>query len=160
MLVKFALIGKLSWRPRAPPPDPRPLLDYLRSLENALAFAAPMPRPVILPALDAALVDRVADRFRLLSDPTRLRILSELHAAGELSVGEIVARIDSSYATVSKQLALLRAHHTVARRREGTAAYYRIVDPSLEEVCTVVCRSLNDHWLNWGAELEAAMPGR
>lgn len=117
-----------------------------------------MHRNGMLPALDPALVERVADRFRLLSDPTRLRILNELHASGELSVGEIVARIESSYATVSKQLAMLRAHHTVARRRDGTTAYYRIVDPSLEEVCSVVCKSLNDHWLKWGAELEAAMP--
>ncbi len=114
----------------------------------------------LLPALQPALVERLADRFRLLSDPTRLRIISELHASGELSVGEIVARIESSYATVSKQLALLRAHQTVARRREGTTAYYRIVDPSLDEVCRVVCKSLNDHWLNWGAELEASLPDR
>ncbi len=113
-----------------------------------------------LPALQPALIERVAERFKLLSDPTRLRIVSELHACGELSVGEIVARIDSSYATVSKQLALLRAHQTVARRRDGTTAYYRIIDPSLDEVCRVVCKSLNDHWVSWGAELEASLPDR
>jgi ArsR family transcriptional regulator len=102
-----------------------------------------------------SVIERVADRFRLLSDPTRLRLVNELHASGELTVGELVNRLGISYATASKQLAMLRAHATVARRREGTLVYYRIVDPSLDEVCNVVCKSLRDHWATWGVELEA-----
>jgi ArsR family transcriptional regulator len=110
------------------------------------AISSPLPLPVI---------ERVAERFRLLSDPTRLRIVNELHANGELTVGEIVSRLEVSYATVSKQLALLRAHRTVARRRDGTKIYYQIVDPSLDEVCTLVCKSLREHWESWGVELES-----
>jgi DNA-binding transcriptional ArsR family regulator len=108
----------------------------------------PLPLPVI---------ERVADRFRLLSDPTRLRLVNELHSSGELMVGELVERLDLSYASVSKQLAMLRAHGTVARRREGTKVFYRIVDPSLDEVCNVVCKSLRDHWASWGVEIEATV---
>jgi hypothetical protein len=52
---------------------------------------------------------------------------------------------------------MLRAHRTVARRREGTKVYYRIDDPSLEEVCNVVCKSLREHWATWGIELEGAV---
>jgi DNA-binding transcriptional ArsR family regulator len=102
-------------------------------------------------------IEHVADRFRLLSDPTRLRLVNELHASGELTVGELVERLQISYATASKQLAMLRAHRTVARRREGTKVYYRIDDPSLEEVCNVVCKSLREHWATWGIELEGAV---
>jgi DNA-binding transcriptional ArsR family regulator len=102
-------------------------------------------------------IERVADRFRLLSDPTRLRIVNELHASGELTVGELVQRLEISYATASKQLALLRAHNTVARRREGTKVFYRITDPSLDEVCNVVCKSLREHWATWGIDLEASL---
>lgn len=102
-------------------------------------------------------IERVADRFKLLSDPTRLRLINELHASGELTVGELVERLEISYATASKQLAMLRAHSTVARRRQGTKIFYRIVDPSLDEVCNVVCRSLRKHWANWGVELEASV---
>ena len=102
-------------------------------------------------------IERVADRFRLLSDPTRLRLVNELHSSGELTVGELVERLEISYATASKQLAMLRAHGTVARRREGTKIFYRITDPSLDEVCNVVCRSLRDHWASWGVELEASL---
>ena len=108
----------------------------------------PLPLPVI---------ERVADRFRLLSDPTRLRLVNELHSSGEMMVGELVERLELSYASVSKQLAMLRAHGTVARRREGTKVFYRIVDPSLDEVCNVVCKSLRDHWASWGVEIEATL---
>ena len=110
--------------------------------------------------LPLPVVERIADRFRLLSDPTRLRLVNELHATGELTVGELVERLEISYASASKQLALLRAHGTVARRREGTKIFYRIVDPSLDEVCTVVCRSLREHWATWGVEIEAALDDR
>ncbi len=107
--------------------------------------------------LPLPVVERVADRFRLLSDPTRLRLVNELHAGGELAVGELVDRLGIAYATASKQVARLRAHGTVARRREGTKIFYRIVDPSLDEVCTVVCKSLREHWASWGVEIEAAL---
>jgi DNA-binding transcriptional ArsR family regulator len=107
------------------------------------------------PRLPPSVIERVSDRFRLLGDPTRLRLVNELHASGEQTVGELVERLEISYGTASKQLALLRAHGTVARRREGTKVYYRIVDPSLEELCDQVCKSLRDHWANWGVELEA-----
>jgi ArsR family transcriptional regulator len=113
---------------------------------------APEEFPTPLPL---AVIESVAERFRLLSDPTRLRLVNELHATGELTVGDLVARLDVSYATVSKQLAMLRAHRTVARRREGTKVYYRIIDPSLDEVCNVVCKSLREHWASWGTELES-----
>lgn len=107
------------------------------------------------PRLPLPVIERVADRFRLLSDPTRLRLVNELHATGELTVGELVERLAISYATASKQLAMLRAHGTVSRRREGTKVFYRIVDPSLEELCNGVCKSLREHWASWGIELEA-----
>jgi len=107
--------------------------------------------------LPVNVLERVADRFKLLGDPTRLRLVNELHASGELSVGELVERLEISYASASKQLALLRAHGTIARRREGTKVYYRITDPSLDELCNVVCKSLREHWATWGAELEGVL---
>lgn len=111
------------------------------------------PRP-----LPPAVLERVADRFRLLGDPTRLRVVNELHAGEELSVGELVERVGMSYGVVSKHLALLRSHGLVQRRREGTRIYYQIADPSLSEVCDVVCKSVREHWQLWGAMLEEDLP--
>ncbi|WP_249012096.1 helix-turn-helix transcriptional regulator [Conexibacter sp. DBS9H8] len=108
--------------------------------------------------LPLPVIETVAERFRLLSDPTRLQILNDLHAHGERAVGELVSSLGLSYATASKQLALLRAHRVVARRREGNRVFYRISDPSLEEVCTVVCQSVREHWAQWGKQLEATLP--
>lgn len=108
--------------------------------------------------LPPAVLERVADRFRLLGDPTRLRVVNELHSADELSVGELVERVEMSYGVISKHLALLRSHGLVRRRRDGTRIYYQIADPSLSEVCDVVCKSVRDHWQAWGAMLEAELP--
>lgn len=104
--------------------------------------------------LPPAVIERVADRFRLLSDPSRLRLVNALHVDGELSVGELVERAGMTYGAVSKQLALLRSNGVLARRREGTRIYYRINDPSLSDLCEAVCKGIRDDWARWGAALE------
>ena len=71
------------------------------------------------------MLELVAQRFRLLADPMRLRILHELQQ-GELSVGELVARTEASQPNVSKHLASLRAQQMVVRRQEGNMAFFSI----------------------------------
>jgi ArsR family transcriptional regulator len=104
--------------------------------------------------LPPAVIERVSDRFRLLGDPSRLRLVNALHVEGELSVGELVERAGMTYGAVSKQLALLRSHGVLARRRAGTRIYYRIIDPSLSDLCDAVCKGIRDDWARWGAALE------
>lgn len=71
-----------------------------------------------------------------------------MHVSGEASVSELAAAIDASHANVSKHLQLMLGERMVARRREGSRAYYRIADPSLialcEEVCAGVRQSLQE----------------
>lgn len=117
-------------------------------------MARPTDPAPALGALPPAVIERVADRFRLLGDPTRLRLVNELHVHGELTVGELVEKVDTSYGAVSKHLALLRSHGVVSRRRAGTFIHYQISDPSLSELCDVTCRGLNADWERWGADLE------
>jgi DNA-binding transcriptional ArsR family regulator len=83
----------------------------------------------------------VAARFRLLADPTRLRILREL-LPGECTVTELAARLRVQQPTVSKHLAALRSEGVVARRQEGLHAFYRVADPSVARLCDIVCRGL------------------
>jgi len=76
--------------------------------------------------------------------PRVLRILSTLHAAGEVPVGELADRSGLTRTNLSQHLSRLAAAGLVGRRREGTTIYYRIVDESLGELCDLVCASLRE----------------
>lgn len=92
--------------------------------------------------LPTELLDEAARRFRLLGDPTRLRLLNALHAGGELSVGEIADHAETSLANASQHLQQLEREGLLRRRRDGTTVRYRIADPSLLELCDIVCTGL------------------
>ncbi|MCU0620939.1 MAG: metalloregulator ArsR/SmtB family transcription factor [Gemmatimonadales bacterium] len=85
----------------------------------------------------------VAERFRALGEPMRLRLLNALKD-GERSVGELVDEIDAGQANVSKHLQLLHQMGFVQRRKEGTTAYYRIADPNVFKLCELVCGGMRD----------------
>ncbi len=99
-------------------------------------------------SLTPELAELIARRFSILSEPMRLRLLDELHHREEASVGELAEALAASHANVSKHLNLLLSERMVGRRRDGSRALYRIVDPSLialcEEVCAGVRRSLDE----------------
>jgi DNA-binding transcriptional ArsR family regulator len=89
-----------------------------------------------------ALLEEAARRFALLGDPSRLRVLKALHAAGEVPVGELAERTGLTRTNLSQHLSRLAMAGLVGRRRAGTMVYYRIVDDSLGELCDLVCESL------------------
>lgn len=93
--------------------------------------------------LDDGTLELVADRFRALCDPTRLRILNCLRD-GERTVSGIVEETGQGQPNVSRHLAILLRHRMVRRRREGVWAHYRIADPSLFRLCEMVCRSAEE----------------
>ena len=64
----------------------------------------------------------VAERFRVLSDPLRLRLLNAL-SAGEKSVAELVDATGASQANVSKHLGVLARAGLVSRRKAGLYVY-------------------------------------
>ncbi|MEO6651737.1 MAG: metalloregulator ArsR/SmtB family transcription factor [Ilumatobacteraceae bacterium] len=66
--------------------------------------------------------------FRLLGDPTRVRILFALLEAGELCVCEIAAVVDTSDTKVSQAMRLLRGAGVVRNRRAGRNIHYRLDD--------------------------------
>jgi DNA-binding transcriptional ArsR family regulator len=85
----------------------------------------------------------VARRFALLSDATRLRILRELHEAGEASVSALAEAADVSVANASQHLGRLAAGNVVARHRVGRTVVYRITEPAVSQLCDIVCSSLD-----------------
>jgi ArsR family transcriptional regulator len=86
-------------------------------------------------------LELVAERFRLLGEPVRLQILQALRDR-ELSVGQLVQALSLQQANVSKHLQQLHRAGIVGRRREGLQVFYRILDPSMLDLCAVVCGSL------------------
>ena len=69
----------------------------------------------------------VAEIFKTLSDPTRLRILARL-AEGEACVHELCAALGMSQTAVSHQLRLLRVGRLVRPRRDGREIFYSLED--------------------------------
>jgi DNA-binding transcriptional ArsR family regulator len=71
--------------------------------------------------------DEVADLFKALAHPARLRILISLRY-GEECVCHLETLLDKPQAYVSQQLAMLRAAGLVRDRKDGQRVYYAIAD--------------------------------
>lgn len=85
----------------------------------------------------------VAGRFKVLAEPLRLRLLQAIER-GEMSVGKLAEKLGTTQPNVSKHLKVLQDAGLVARRQEGNTAWYSIADPSVYELCDLVCNSLRD----------------
>lgn len=94
-------------------------------------------------AVPASFIEHAAERFRLLSDPSRLRLLNALDGSDELAVGELADAAGVSVSTTSRHLHQLERAGIVARRRQGTTIYYRVADPLLRQLCDLVCASVS-----------------
>ena len=79
-----------------------------------------------LVASDEAL--RLADQFKLLADPTRMRLLYALLEAGELCVCDLAETVGVPESSVSHALRLLRTSGIVRNRRAGRVIYYSLED--------------------------------
>ena len=73
-------------------------------------------------------VDDVAAIFRILADPTRLRLLTTLAENGAMCVHELCASVSMSQPAVSHQLRTLRAARLVRGRRAGREIFYALDD--------------------------------
>ena len=87
------------------------------------------------------LVELIAERFRALSEPTRIKLLDRLRE-GEASVLELTELVGTTQQNVSKHLGVLQQAAIVARRKQGNFSYYRIVDEAVFSLCEMVCGSL------------------
>ena len=93
------------------------------------------------PVLTDEALHMVASRFRVLGDPTRLRILNRL-MQGEYSVQQLVQNTGLGQPNISRHLSVLRSEGIVQRRSEGNHAFYSIQDPTIMQLCEIVCDRL------------------
>jgi ArsR family transcriptional regulator len=83
----------------------------------------------------------IAHRFGVLSEPLRLRLIHALFE-GEKSVNTLVELTGGTQANVSRHLQTLTQAHILGRRKEGLQVFYSIADPSIFELCDLVCGSI------------------
>ena len=98
-------------------------------MSNLPAIAHPLPQP---------LIELVAQRFRVLGEPMRIRLLDRLQEA-DATVGELQQAVGASQQNVSKHLGILRDAGMVSRAKDGNHTRYSISDPAVFELCELVC---------------------
>ena len=109
-----------------------------------------LPRP-----LPDDLVELIARRFRVIGEPMRIKLLDQLRL-GEATVLALTASVGASQQNVSKHLGVLHDAGIVARRKEGTQVYYRVVDSGVFELCETVCGSVQRQVAELNAIFEGA----
>ncbi len=75
----------------------------------------------------------VVEVFRMLADPTRVRLLWTL-VDGELSVNELADHVDKPAPSVSQHLAKLRMARLVKTRRAGTTIFYSLENKHVQRL--------------------------
>jgi len=109
--------------------------------------------------LSEAMTILVAKRFRLLGEPTRLRIL-EVLKDGEKPVNDIVELLEGRQPNISKHLKALCDDGLLGRRREGLNICYSIADPMVFKLCELVCNSATQYARLQMAKLNIVPAGR
>lgn len=104
--------------------------------------------------IPADLAELIAARLRALGDANRIRIL-DLLRDGELPVAQITEQLGTSQQNASKHLGVLLQSGIVTRRKAGTNALYRVVDPGVYDLCEQVCGGLRQQL----SELQALVAG-
>ena len=94
---------------------------------------APIPHP-----LPDTLVELIAERFRVVGEPMRIRLLDALRD-GPLTVNELTEAVGATQQNVSKHLAVLAGAGIVAREKDGNRVRCSIADESIFELCEIVC---------------------
>lgn len=93
----------------------------------------PIPETAQRDLLDDDIAIQVAELFRAMGDPNRMRIISLL-LNHELCVHQIAATLDMSQSAVSHQMRALRQMHLVRGRKDGRHVYYTLVDDHVRQL--------------------------
>ena len=108
----------------------------VRSVDAAKVAAA---KARAIPDTD---VERITELFRLVGEPTRVRLLYALVEAGEMCVCDLAAVVDSPETSVSHALRILRMAGIVRTRRDGRMIYYSLTDAHVRLLLDVTAEHL------------------
>jgi DNA-binding transcriptional ArsR family regulator len=108
--------------------------------------------------LPEELVELIAQRFRVLGEPTRIKLLDRLRE-GDATVHELQDTLGASQQNVSKHLSVLLNAGMVSRTKQGTSARYAIADEGVFTLCDHVCGGLRRQLTELDAVLQGVAPG-
>ena len=109
----------------------------------------PVPHPLPDP-----LIELVAQRFRVLGEPMRIKLLDRLRE-GDATVGELQQALGASQQNVSRHLGILHDAGMVSLAKDGNHTRYTISDPAVFELCEQVCGGVRRQI----QELDTILPG-
>jgi ArsR family transcriptional regulator, arsenate/arsenite/antimonite-responsive transcriptional repressor len=107
------------------------------TLTSADACARPA---LVSEPIDEASAAGLAQVFKALGDPVRLRLMSLIGAreGGEVCVCDLTSAFDLSQPTISHHLKVLRDAGLIESERRGTWVYYRLVPAALERMAELL----------------------
>ncbi len=121
-----------------------------------LCLCYPLPVSTQIPhPLPEPLIELVAQRFRVLGEPMRIKLLDRLRE-DDATVAELQEAVGASQQNVSKHLGILLGAGMVSRTKQGNHARYSISDPSVFELCDQVCGGVRRQLVELEAILEPA----
>ncbi len=109
-------------------------------LPPAPAGAAECSVPLVREPLSETAAAGLAQVFKALGDPVRLRLLSLIgaHQGGEVCVCDLTTAFDLTQPTISHHLKVLREAGIITSQRRGTWVYYRLVPAALERMASLL----------------------
>ena len=114
-----------------------------------------MPESATVPhPLPEALVELIAQRFRVIGEPMRIRLLDALRD-GPLTINALTEALDASQQNVSKHIGVLAQAGIVAREKDGNRVRCSIADDTIFALCELVCGGLRQQV----AELDQLLTG-
>lgn len=87
-------------------------------------------------------INQMAELFKTLSDPARVRIIWMLNK--EICVSELAEKLNMTQSAVSHQLSVLKVNGLVKKRRDGKQMYYRLTDNHVRQVLEIGIEHIND----------------
>ena len=109
----------------------------------------PVPHPLPEP-----LVELIAQRFRVIGEPMRIRLLDALRDQ-PMTINELTDALGATQQNVSKHIGVLAQAGIVARERDGNHVRCSIADDTIFELCELVCGGLRQQL----AELDELLAG-
>jgi ArsR family transcriptional regulator len=96
--------------------------------------------PLVGEPIDETAAAGLAQVFKALGDPVRLRLVSLIgaHQGGEVCVCDLTEAFDLTQPTISHHLRVLREAGIITSDRRGTWVYYRLLPATLERIAALL----------------------